>query len=302
MMKKEKVISIIITIQIFLLTISLNAQSINIVSKFPIFISSEESLKTDELLKSLEWEKVKEFAKNNEGHYAYERKDSLRIEYKYVQQGRVSSFEVISFDGMVLQFNSDITNTTKPSKIYYFDKKVWMSYIEYKLPNLDRKFDISIEEEENILKSYYSLIGVDSRDEYGWICEYSTIQMPPKRRRAVIELLGKTELLITLLDFPNIQTQLYVADALIYDDFRKKEMIKNESNIEFKRHLKSKLISKAIWMKIYEIRDKNETVKTCGNNGSYKIYQSNTNELLSEKSIEEIIENYQFLSEFGYLR
>jgi hypothetical protein len=55
-------------------------------------------------------------------------------------------------------------------------------------------------------------------------------------------------------------------------------------------------------MKIYEIRDKNETVKTCGNNGSYKIYQSNTNELLSEKSIEEIIENYQFLSEFGYLR
>lgn len=301
-MRKGKTISIFITILFILSGTNLTAQSIVDFGKFPVSTNSEEPLKTSKLLNELEWDKIKEFAKSNEGHYAYERKDSLRIEYKYVQQGRVASFEIVSFNGNVLKFYSEITNTSKPSRITYFDKNVWMSYVEFRIPNIDEKFKISVEQPANILRSYYTLIGVDSRDEYGWICEYSTVGMPPERRRAVIELLGETELLINLLDFPNIQTQLYVSDALIYDDYRTKEMIKNEKDKEFKRYLKSELISKDVWKKIYEIRDKNEAVKICGNMGSYKIYKSNTTEILSEKSIEEIKENYEMLGKIGYLR
>lgn len=301
-MKKGKNITIIMMIQIFLLGINLNAQSIINFDKFPVSANSEEPLKADELLKAVEWERVKEYAKNNDGHYAYERKDSLRNEYEYVQQGRMSYFEIVSFNGNVLEFYSEIRNTSKPSKISYFDKNVWMSYVEYKMPNLDERFKISIEKSESILRAYYALIGVDSRDEYGWICEYSAAGMPPERRSAVIELLGETEILISLLDFPNIQTQLYVADALIFDDFRTKEMINEAKNKGFKRYLKSELMSKDIWKKISLIRDKNELVKICGNAGSYKIYKSNTSELLSKKSIEKIIDNYQMLDVRGFLR
>lgn len=169
------------------------------------------------------------------------------------------------------------------------------------MPNINAKFKISIEQPVNVLISYYTLIGVDSRDEYGWICEYSAFGRPPKRRSAVIEILGEPELLINLLDFPNTVTQLYAADGLIYNDFQTKKRIKNTKDKEYRKKLEAELISEDVWKKIYEIRDRNETVNTCGNMGSYKIYTSYTAELLSKKSIKEIRKNYKMLGKLGYL-
>jgi hypothetical protein len=66
------------------------------------------------------------------------------------------------------------------------------------------------EEPQRILKSYYHLLGLDTRDEYGWTCEYSTVGRPPEKRIATIELskYKRVDLLKKLLTYPNFQTQL----------------------------------------------------------------------------------------------
>ncbi len=61
------------------------------------------------------------------------------------------------------------------------------------------------------------------------------------------------------------------------------------------------LLTENDWNSIYELRDSNQPVKICGNSGSYKIYLSNTSELLSDKSISEIFNNYKELENY-YLR
>lgn len=305
-MKKEKTISIILTIQILLLGLNLSSQSIIDFGKFPVSMNSEEPLTTVTLLKELEWDRIKEYSKNNDGHYAYKRRDSLRTEYEYVQQGGVASFEIISFNGKVLEFHAEDTQSSKPFRIDYFDKKLWLEYVEYKMPNLEERFKISVEEPRNILKAYYILLGVDSRDEYGWICEYSTVGMPPKRRRAILELLQEHEMLINLLDYPNIQTQMYVIDALIYEHKRAEKLIIKEKDKEFKEFLQSQLLTKQNWKQIETLRAKKILVNTCGivtnsNAGSYKIYKSYTNELLSKKAIKKIPKKYKVFQKAGYL-
>ena len=64
----------------------LNAQNLDL-GNYPSENNDEKPMLTSDLLKSLNWEKLKEFSNSNEGHYTYERKDSLLLEYKYVQQG-----------------------------------------------------------------------------------------------------------------------------------------------------------------------------------------------------------------------
>lgn len=301
-MKKKNSISIVI-IQMLIIGMNMNAQSSIVdLGRFPVSLNPEEPLETSKLLEELEWDRIKEYSENNDGHYAYERKDSLVAEYEYVQQGRVASFKIISFNGSVMEFNSEIANTARPSNIIYFDKNLWISYVNYRMPNLEERFKINTDYPKKILKAYYILLGVDSRDEYGWICEYSGVGIATKRRLAVLELLGETELLRNLLEYPNIQTRLYAVDALIYSDYFDREMIKKEKAGSFKRYLKSELLPKSVWKQIYEIRDSNEKVWICGNAGSYKIYGSNTMDLLSDKAIEEIPKKYEMLRELGYLR
>lgn len=128
-----------------------------------------------------------------------------------------------------MEYNSKITNTTKPSNTSYFDKTVWVSYVYDKLINLPDSLKISLDEPSEILKAYYKLLGVDTRDEYGWICEYSTVGMPTEKRRALIEIIkqNRTDLLKKLLDYPNVQIQLYASDGLIYIDHETKNEISN---------------------------------------------------------------------------
>jgi predicted nucleic-acid-binding Zn-ribbon protein len=151
-------------------------------------------------------------------------------------------------------------------------------------------------------------LGVNTNDEYGWICECSSVGVAPGKREAVIQLLSRIELLWKLFDYPNTQTRMYAADALIYKDYLTKKMIDKEKKKDSEysngiiENLKSKLMTKAEWQKIFNLRDSNLTVKTCGNTGSSKIYDSTTSGLLSDKAIDEIPGQYKLLEDLGYLR
>lgn len=289
----------------FILTLSTNAQSVFGLLKFPVDINDRSPILTSDLLTSLNWKSLEKFSTTHDGHYTSIIKDSLLIKYEYIEQGRVTWFELESYKNMVLQFNCVISNTSKPINIDYFDKNVWIEYVTAMLPKLPEHFQLNANEPKEILKAYYRLLGANKRDEYGWICEYSTVGEAPGKRQAVIELLGRKDLLWKLFDYPNLQTQLYAADALIFDNYRTQRMIEKENaanskiNIEY---LNSQLMTKSEWQKIYKLRDSNQLVKICGNMGSYKTYEATTSELLSEKSITEIPEQYKMLKELGYFR
>ena len=137
------------------------------------------------------------------------------------------------------------------------------------------------------------------------------------------------------MDYPNIQTQLYAIDALIFLEFETKKKIEateleikqqnqnldsllsfensNKNEIDglkqsikrskgFIKYLNDDLLTKKDWNAIHELRDSNKDVKTCRDGtGSYKIYQSNTSDILSDKSISEIPKKYESLKRLGYL-
>ena len=315
----------------------LNAQTVDF-GKFPSENNDEKPMLTSDLLKSLNWDNLKEFSNSNQGHYAYERKDSLLTEYEYVQQGRVADFKLTSFNGKVLEYHSQISNTSKETNTNYFDKGVWLEYAHTYLPNLPDSLKLSIVEPKNVLKAYYELIGVGTSDEYGWICEYSTVGMATQRRQAIIQLIQyqRRDLLEQIVDYPNVQVQLYVTDALIYDDLKKKKYIEENlkteldqmikeldslkskkisdwrieslnnrilDNKEYTEQLELELLSQSDWKRIYALRDSNQEVKTCrSGTGSYKIYANTTTELLSESAISEISKRYSELENLGYFR
>lgn len=287
----------------------LNAQNLDF-GNFPSENNDKQPILTSDLLKSLNWEKLKEFSKSNKGHYTYERKDSLLLEYKYVQQGLVADFKITSFNNKVLEFRSQISNTSQETNTNYFDKKLWLEYAHSYLSDLPDSLKLSIKEPKRILKAYYELLGVGTYDEYGWICEHSTVGRATDRRMAVIKLLGRDDLLWQLLDYPNIHVQLYVVDALIYSNYQNEQMIEEyKENRKYKtardmiKYLKDELFTRAEWKKIYKIRDSRQKVNTCkSGTGSFKIYENNTSELLNEQAISEIPKKYEELRKLGYLR
>jgi hypothetical protein len=315
----------------------LSAQTVDF-GKFPSEKNGEKPIATSDLLKLLDWENLRAFSNSNQGHYAYERKDSLLTEYEYVQQGRVADFELTSFNGQVLEYHSQISNTAKETNTNYFDKNVWLEYAHTYLPNLPDSLKLTVVEQKDVLKAYYQLIGVGTRDEYGWICEYSTVGMATQRRQAIIQLIRyqRRDLLEQIVDYPNVQVQLYVTDALIYDDLQKKkyieENLKNEltsmtkeldslkskkisdwrieslnnrisDTKEYTEQLELELLNQSDWKRIYNLRDSNQEVKTCrSGTGSYKIYANTTVELLSKSAILEIQKRYSELETLGYFR
>lgn len=288
----------------------LNAEAQVDLGKFPIDSKTEKSIKTEDLLKMINWEELQEYCKKNEGHHAYIDTGSLITKYRYVKQGYVAFFEIVSFNGFVLEYRSENTDSDRPSKVSFFDKQIWLQYVYKFLPDLADSFKISIDEPVDVLRNYYRLIGVNTRDEYGWICEYSTVGMAPGRREAVIKLIkyARNDLLKKLLEYPNTQTQLYAADALIYMDYKYKLKIKevkkmNDPNEkEMLDYVQKYLLKENDWEKIYKLRDSNKIAFICGNSGSYKIYKSNTAKILSDEAIKKVPEQYKSLEESGYFQ
>ena len=67
---------------------------------------------------------------------------------------------------------------------------------------------------------------------------------------------------------------------------------------EILAYYKKYLLNENDWEKIYALRDSNKIVNICGNSGSYKIYKSNTADVLSDEAIKKIPEQYKSLG--GY--
>jgi len=277
-------------------------------SLFPFDDNPVSPIVTSDILKDIDWKSIEKYCKKNDGHYSYERPDSLRTDYEYVEQGRVISFEIISFKDTVLEYYFDNSKVQPPKRVSYFDKKLWNSYVDYRMPNIPHDFKIDENESDELIKAYYRLLGVDTRDEYGWICEYSTMGMVTARRLASIKLIKdkRVDLLRKLLDYPNLQVKLYAIDALIYLDFDANSQIKklskkdNPENNEKIKELELLRMQDSDWNSIYKLRDGAQIVLTCGNAGSYKIYKTDISELLSDKAIKEIPEKYESLKKYGY--
>jgi len=258
------------------------------------------------------------------------------VSYKYVKQGYEASFKIVSYYGMVMEYYADAGKTNPPRTTSYFNRKTWLKYVAEIIPDLPTQFKLTINDSSYLLKPYYSLLGVNTSDEYGWICEYSTVGMAPARRMAVIEILRehRIDLLKNLVEYPNLQTRLYAVDALIYNDYTIKMKIqklemgmrqkqtqlerlqkRNADEVKIKsleRQIKNskdsiaffttELLTMKEWEKIYALRDSNQIIRTCGNAGSYKIYETTVSDLLSDKAIALIPKQYEGLKRLGYLR
>jgi hypothetical protein len=326
-------------LQILLFSLTANtlySQNIVSIGSFPVLDYEKKPIQTVDLLNKINWTSIRTYSGG--GHYVREDVDSLITTYEYVKQGRSSYFEIKSFNGLILQFESEISTQFQNSKSSYFDKTVWLSYVSAVLPKLPFDCRLSYDEPAEILKAYYQLLGIETRDEYGWYCEYSAIGRPTARRLAVIQLIKykRQDLLKKLLNYQNTQTQLYAADALIYLDFETKEKIASEGKSivdkqnaidslrslptneketiqslrdgikyskDFIKILNDQLLTNADWKEIYALRDSNKDVKTCRDGtGSYKIYSNKTSDLLSAEAILEIPNQYERFKSCGFFR
>lgn len=73
--------------------------------------------------------------------------------------------------------------------------------------------------DDDALGDYYCLLGLSPGvDEYGWICEYSSVGMPPSQRSSALELVWtrRVDLLRQVLRGPSPEGRLYAAEALTY--------------------------------------------------------------------------------------
>jgi hypothetical protein len=315
--------------------LSANSQVIIDLNKFIIKQNDTVFLNTADFLNEINWLSIKQYSNKDNEHYAYETKDSLLTNYEYIQKGRKVYFKITSYNGKILEFIADSGGYSNQQKsTYFFDKNNWLNYVNEMLPTLDAQFKLTNDEPVIVLKSYYKLLGIGIKDEYGFICEYSTVGAATERRKAIIKLLidSRIDLIKKLFNYPNLQTKIYAVDALIYYDYTiKQKILQFEKNIkkkgnqvlklQKKKTEKSKLeilkteieissdsikkFSKALltdleWKIIYNLRDSKQNIKTCNNAGSYKIYEMPISELLSEKAITEIPKLYEKLKRLGY--
>ncbi|MBW1296378.1 hypothetical protein [Aquimarina litoralis] len=333
-MKKKLFLTLFIAI-----SSALFAQNFSL-GNFPSENNNDKPIMTSDLLESLNWNYIKDFCSKNEGHFARESpeyKNDLLKRYNYTQLHYTAEFEIISHKGKVLEYTSQISNSPKETRNSYFDKNVWLEYVHNLLPNLEDSLKLNTDESKNILKAYYGLIGADSRDEYGWICEYSAMGGFTKRRRGVIQLLkeNRADLLKPLIKNPNLEISMYAIDAMVYQDYKSQQIIINDivplltkltreldslksNNFSSQKlitnpkeigYLKKKLdklrketLSSDEWQYICELRESNQKVRTCRDGtGSFKIYEGRTADILSETSILDIIEKYKEWKKIGYL-
>lgn len=312
--------------------LSTHAQPAVDFNKFPLQPGDTTTIYTADLLAQINWAAIKDYCKATEGHYVYEKKDSLIVRYSYIKQGRDAFFDIVSYNGVVMEYTT-YPGGTKPQRTSYLNKTAWLAYADKVLPGLADKYKLSKEEPDKILKSYYRLLGVDTRDEYGFICEYSTFGSPPERRVAVMSLLRehRLDLIRRLTDYPNLQTRLYAVDALIYTDYFAKQKMKslahdieqdqkqltglqknNDDTTKIKAlsmqikissdsvaYYASQVLTAEQWKMIYGLRDSGQEIKTCGNSGSYKIYGTPVAELLSDQVIADVPKWYERLKNVG---
>lgn len=308
------------------------SQAVVDLSKFPVPQNDTTILLTADLLDKINWSSIRQLCLTSKEHHFNEQSDSLLTFYDYTQQGGITHFEIVSYREKVLLYSTYASSSNNTP--YYFAKNLWLDYAEERIPGLPDSFKLTVKEPGTVLKAYYRLLGIDRQDEYGWICEYAAAGRAPGRRVDIITLLRlhRIDLIRRLFSYTDVQTKLYAADALIYHDYETRSKIKAlEKEIKEKQkqsdHLQKrkegsikaeeldnqvKTVSDSItrlntcvltadeWKMIYDFRDSNQIIRTCGNAGSYRAYRTPVAELLSDKAIAGIIEYYERLKDAGY--
>jgi hypothetical protein len=290
-----------------------------------LFQKSNNLIYKDELLNFLDWDSLLLACKESSECTAFVIYDSLVNYYRFHEKGFANRFDFLSFEDRIIKFDIDIQKSHKQNRISYFDKQLWLDYAHKFLGEIPDSLKITAEQEKSILISYYTLLGVGVVNEYGWICEYSTVGSPPKQREAIFTLIqeGRLDLIKKLLYAPNIEAQVYAIDALIYKDFGAREFLKEfmkfksekierlqslnlkksiydgwiKSLDEEEKSIRNELLSDEIKLKIETLRSSNQMIRTCGNQGSYKIYNTPISKVLSDSAISEIPELYKNLRE-----
>jgi len=189
------------------------------------------------------------------------------------------SVRMVAFEGSVISADHFIGATHER---WLHDEVGWVEYYRTRLPP-GTPFPIQGATAEESW-AFYQLKGFDVRREYGWICEYSTAGMPPPQREATLTLLHRDrhDLLRKALREGSVEGRVYAADALLYSEQHGEPVVGADRAL------------------IIGLRASADTVRTCGNRGSYKVYPKLAREVLSDSAIARISENYEMLAEIGW--
>jgi hypothetical protein len=268
-------------------------------------------LSTQQLLQALNWDSLSLAYSKQSANYGSPKsrvsRDSLLVYYSGILEGR-TRIDITSYQGKVVRYSINRDQWIVSGVNSYFDVTAWLAYARAALPQLEDSMHLRAGDypPEDIV-AYYHLLGVEVRNEYGWICEYSTMGIAPPQREAAVYLVhhGNAKLLRRILRGPNPEGRVYSADALIYLDRNAQNELDTldkdlDKDGQLQKYLEEQLLSDDDKLVIEALRNSNDMVRTCGNAGSYKIYMLPVSEVLSDTEIEKIPENYQSLRDLGY--
>jgi len=241
--------------------------------------ASQQPVYTTDFLKATALDSVDTLGELRDGKccfriHSYDLRDDLG-EYQIIRVNDGATLWLQDYHGRLLSAKFE-------SRYWFYDLHSWHQYWQDTSdePVILPKVGTSPEASQ----AYFELLGAFGQNEYGWICEYGTIGMPPDQRRAILHLVREREvdLIRTLLQGPNLEGHVYAADALLY--------------LEHLGHPIQEADRKAIEA-MYE---SNEVVRTCGNAGSYKIYPIPFSEVLDDSAIADIPSLYESLLSKGW--
>lgn len=292
------------------------------VEQFDDNIREGDAIKTADLLEAIGWERIKA-NKHRRNDYIIETGEGKILDEfifnlgrggaKNTEYGRrhIEHFRIKSYKGLVIEYFKQTEKDGNTHTSNYFNKALWLEYVEEALPAVPEEFKLTLKQDPQRLRNYYALLGLNTGDEYGWLCQGIEYTLPPERRRAVLELVREknTYLLRKLIDYPDALVKLYAMEAMIYLDrktrrelaylnARSKELFPDYTNEHYGGSTASLtrdrlLLTDAEWEQIHTFRESNQQIKTCGNIGTYKILESTTKELLSEEVMEEVFKMYE---------
>lgn len=289
-------------------------------------LESGSPLSTAAILGMIKWDSIYQASKkitDTLAYHAYRKYDAGLNEYRcYNIKDDVS---ITDYNGVVLRYDINLTDTERPIKSRYFDKVVWLQYCRDRLPALPESLHLSGKEPWETLHAYYTLLGVYGGDEYGWLCEYSTAPLPPTQRRAAIRLVRekRSDLLRMVLRSTSMEGRCYALDALIYLDHKTRELLNRVEKFvaaqlkQDSMHLSAKrleeqnkwysderkmeethLLTSADSSALFDLRNDPRPISICGTDGSYKIYPSTSAIVLSDSALAQIDSSYSLLYDY----
>lgn len=250
--------------------------------------ASGREVHVDSLLLALGVDPAKEYQLRRDGRCCLrtQRRSAGELTHITVQaedDWRAETIMLTAFDGRLMLV--EYTRVGQRQQEWWSDEAGWLVYYKRGLP-ADAELPLPGTSLEVSL-AYYALLGYGSNlpSQYGWMCEYSTVPMPPFQRSATLTLLehNRTDLLRDGLRLAGLEGRLYATDALLYLESRGYPLAESDQIV------------------INALRVLPDTVATCADGtGSYRLYPKPVREVLSDSAIAAIPAHYQMLTTIGW--